>query len=102
MLSDKVYEGTSRGKPVYFVSLDGGEIEITFDKKTLTWKKALDVGSGTDIGGDYYGSRELRQFRENHPGVFEYAAGMLSRHTGRNVPIPQIRYVNARKIKRRK
>lgn len=96
---DRVYEGTSRGNKVYFVSLDKGEYEITFDAKTLTWKKAEYLGSGSSIEGDYYGLRELKTFREDHKGVFEYATELLSDYTRRPVRIPVMRAVKRRKVK---
>lgn len=98
---DRVYEGTSRGNRVYFVSLDKGDYEITFDAKTLTWKKAEYLGSGSMADGDYYGLRELKMFREDHEGVFEYATKLLSDYTRRPVRIPVMRNVQKRKAKGR-
>lgn len=77
---------SNRGSSSYVVVMDGGRSEIYFSKKTLAYRKAYFWDN--DPGDEWYNSRELNQLREDHPGEFEYAAKLLSKTIGRNVPIP--------------
>ena len=78
MRDEGIDEGTSRGKPVYYVFFDKGNVEITFDKATLKYMRAMSLFNDPDM--EDYNSRELKQFREDYPGYYEWAQEMLAEY----------------------
>ena len=95
MRDEGINEGKSRGKPVYFVFFDKGYVEITFDKATLKYMHATSLFN--DPGEEDYNSRELRQFREDYPGYYEYAQDMLAKHIAKKAPKAPARKATAKK-----